>query len=121
MRKRLRTVRDVREELNFLENSLERLRQSFTLEKDASLENGDLQHLREREKCHYQSRARRMEAELRQLRYLSGRVEGVPRSIFAGMDELERNLKEARAHFVGTVNRLIRCAAHEPGDDECTE
>lgn len=121
MRIKLRTAREVEGELRLLENSLERLRQSFSLEKDASLEQDTLEHLREREKCHYQPGVRRMESELRQLRYLSGRVEGVPFSIFLRMKELEKCLKEARAHFTGTVNRLIRCAGPEPGEDECTE
>jgi hypothetical protein len=62
-----------------------------------------------------------MTGELRQLRYLSGRVEGIPSSIFLRMSELENSLKEARAHFTGTVNRLIRCAGPEPGENECTE
>jgi len=104
MRIKLRTVRDVEGELKLLENSLERLRQSFSLEKDASLEQETLENLREREKCHYQPR-----------------VEGVPFTIFLRMKELEKNLKEARAHFTGTVNRLIRCAGPEPGENECIE
>lgn len=118
MRKKLRTTKDVEGELKFMENSLERLRQSFSLEKDASIEQETLERFREREKTYYQPRVRRMESDLRQLRYLSGRVESVPFSIFLQMKELERNIKEARAHFTGTVNRLMRCAGPEPGDSE---
>lgn len=123
MRKRLRTARDVDGELKLMENSLERMRQSFSLEKDYALVQGNdaLMHLREREKCHYQPLTARMTSEIRQLRYLAGRVEGLPSSIFLRMNELEKDLKEARAHFTGTVNRLMRCSELKPGEDECTE
>lgn len=121
MRKRLRTAGDIEGELKVIEKSLERLHQSFGLEKDYCLEQGKLGQLRDREKCHYQPRIRSLETELKQLRYLSGRVDGVSGSIFQRMKELEKCLKEARAHFTGTVNRLIRCAGSEPGESECIE
>jgi len=107
--------------LKLLENSLERLRQSFSIEKDASLEQGALEQLREREKCHYQPQTRRLESELRQLHYLSQRIERLPHSIFLRMRDLEKSLKEARAHFTGTANRLMRCSGPESGESECTE
>ena len=123
MRIRLRSAKDVEGELRLLENSLERIRQSFILEKDSALSEGRiaLEHLREREKSHYQPVTARMISELRQLRYLSERVEELPSSIFLRMNELEKGLKEARAHFTGTVNRLMRCPELQSGDDECTE
>lgn len=123
MRKRLRSAKDVEGELKFLENSLERLLQSFSIERESALEQGreSLQKLREKEKCYYRPRAGRMEGELRQLRYASGRMEGVPFSIFPRMNELEKSLRKARAHFTGTVNRLLRCTGPQPGENECTE
>jgi len=123
MKKRLRTPADVEGELKFLENSLTRLRQSFILEKNDAVEQGGeaLEHLRDREKCHYQPIVRRMMNDLRQLQYLSSRVEGVPTGIFHRLNELENSLKEARSHFTGSVNRLARCAWLKTGDDECTE
>lgn len=123
MGKRLRTEKDVDGELKLLENTLARISQSFTLEKDAALEQGNtgICELRDRVRCYYQPRVRRMVNDLRQLRYLSGRVDGVHTGIFLRMNELEKGLKEARAHFTGTVNRLMRHPGHTTGDDECTE
>jgi hypothetical protein len=40
MRKKLRTVKDVEGELKLLENTLERLRQSFSIEKDEAAGGG---------------------------------------------------------------------------------
>ncbi len=56
MGKRLRTARDVDGELKLLENTLLRISQSFTLEKDAALEQGNpgICELRDRVRCYYQ-------------------------------------------------------------------
>ena len=123
MRKRLRTPADVEGELRYLENSLKRIRQTFLLEKDEAVRNSGeaLELLRERERYFYQPGVRRMMNDHRQLLYLSTRIEGVPSSIFLRLDELENGLKEARAHFTGTVNRLMRSPWLKTGDDECTE
>lgn len=123
MKKRLRTSADVEGELIYLENSLKRIRQTFLLEKDEAMRTGvqALELLREREKYFYQPGLRRMMNEQKQLLYLSSRIENIPSSIFHRLEELESGLKEARAHFTGTVNRLVRCSMQKTGDDECTE
>jgi hypothetical protein len=123
MKKRLRTPDDLEGELKYLENSLKRIRQTFLLEKDESVKNGGeaLELLREREKFFYQPAVRRMMNDHKILCYQGTRIEGIPSSIFLRLDELESGLKEARAHFTGTVNRLMRCAWLKAGDDECTE
>lgn len=102
---------------------MDRLLESFRLEKEAALENDMecLEKLRERGKNHYSPTFRRMMNDLRQLRYRAGIMEGLPSGIFHRLDELETQLKEARAHVTGAVNRLARSVSLDAGDDQCTE
>ena len=105
--------------MRLFENTLERIRQSFSLEKDAALLEGPggLEALREREKSHYRPGLERMDAELRQLRFRIRTMDGLPWAIFARMDQLEAGIKETRAHFTGTVNRLVRAGRQLTGDE----
>jgi len=123
LKKRLRSPGDIVQELKLLENSLERILQSFQLQKDSAL-GGDpqmLETLRERARTHYSPELGKMRSDLRQLRYRSSMVEGVPSAIFRRLDELETRLKEARAHVTGAVNRLMRNQIMSAGDETCTE
>ena len=124
MKKRLRTPGDVQEDLKFLERFIGRLLDSFRIEKEAVLAQNNrdsIEKLREREKCYYSPAFRRMLNDLRQLRYRAGIMEELPSAIFYRLDELEKQIKEAKAHVTGVVNRLARSLAQDAGDDQCTE
>ena len=115
----LRTVADVEEELLFLERSLIRLRKSFKLEKEDALsqEGNFLWVFREHSRSYYQPSISGMHMDLKQLHYKMSKIEQVPSSIFLRLEALEKAIIEARAHFSGTPNRLLRSAGQITGDD----
>jgi len=113
------TAADIEQELRLMEKSLIRLRKSFDLEKEDALEKGPvaLQLFRERSRSHYIPSVSRMHRSLKQLRYRMIKVKHVPSGIFLRLEALEKAILEARAHFSGTPNRLIRFAGQNTGDD----
>ncbi|MEA3265866.1 MAG: hypothetical protein U9P42_02840 [Candidatus Fermentibacteria bacterium] len=113
------TAADMEEELRLMEKFLVRLRKSFLLEKEDALAEGSeaLQLFRNRTRSHYSPSVSRMNSNLRQLRYRITKVENVSSSIFLRLEALEKAIKEARAHFSGTPNRLLRFAGQNTGDD----
>jgi len=115
----LKTAAEIEAEIRFDEKFLVRLRQSFQLEKDDALEGGDyaLRLFRERSRTYYQPVALRMQNDLRRLRYKMSKVDSIPVSIFQKLDVLEKGIREVRAHFAGTPNRLIRNTEQNTGDD----
>lgn len=115
----LRTPADAEAELQFMERFLIRLRRSFQLEKETALTEGvdALWTLRKRSRIHYQPAVSGMLNDLRQLRYGMTKMEHIPSGIFLRLEALEVSTKEARAHFSGTPNRLLRFAGQNTGDD----
>jgi hypothetical protein len=112
MRGKLRTSADAEAQLRFLENSLDRLMQSFKLEKDDALPIGEEAFLllRERSRCHYQPSAAKILNELLELCYRMSKLEQIPRAIFQRAEALEKAVKDALAVFSGTPSRLLRSA-----------
>lgn len=124
MGKRIRTAEALQGELKFMERSLERLQESFSLDKDSAVEEGfseSLRELRDKVRQHYGPAADSMLRELRRLRYVAGRIAGLPEAIFPRMDRLESAVKNARAHFIGTAGRLVRVLGQREEEDQCTE
>lgn len=115
----IRTVADVEAELRFKERFLVRLRESFQLEKEDALEGGAdaLVVFRERSRTYYQPVALKMLNEYKLLRYKMTKIESIPSSIFLRLDVLEKAIKDARAHFAGAPNRLLRNAGENTGED----
>ena len=114
-----RTSADLIEDLKFMERSLSRLGESFKLEKEAALLEGEkaLVTLRDRSRSHYQPVLLRMANQLKQLRYAMSRMDSIPSAIFLRMEALEIRIKETRASFVGTPNRLLRFAGQNTGEE----
>ncbi len=114
-----RTTADLIEDLNFRQRSLSRLRESFKLEKEAALLEGEKAMLafRDRSRSHYQPVLINMENGLKQLRYSMSRMENLPSAIFLRLEVLENKIKETRASFVGTPNRLLRFAGQNTGEE----
>ena len=115
----LGTAADVVEELRLMEKFLIRMRKSFQLEKEDALAEGPeaLRVFRHRTRSHYSPAVSRMHSSLKQLRYRITKVENVSSSIFLRLEALEEAIKEARAHFSGTPNRLLRLFGQNTGDD----
>ncbi len=114
-----RTTADLNEELSFMERSLSRLGKSFKLEKEAATLNGEkaLLAFRDRSRCHYQPVLLSMSNQLKQLRYAMSRMESIPSAIFLRLEALENRIKETRASFVGTPNRLLRFTGKNTGEE----
>ncbi len=114
-----RTTADLIEDLNFMQRSLSRLRESFKLEKEAALPEGEKAMIafRERSRSHYQPVLLRMTSQLKQLRYSMSRMDNIPSAIFLRLEALENTIKETRASFVGTPNRLLRIAGQNTGEE----
>ena len=114
-----RTTADLIEDLRFMERSLTRLTQSFNLEKEAALPEGEKTILafRDRSRTHYQPVLLRMTSNLKQLRYSLSRMDSIPYAIFLRLEALENKIKETRASFVGTPNRLLRVAGQNTGEE----
>lgn len=113
------TAADVEEELRLMEKFLIRLRKSFQLEKEDALAEGPeaLRVFRHRTRSHYSPSVAGMHSSMKQLRYRITKVENVSSSIFLRLEVLEKAIKEARAHFSGTPNRLLRFVGQNTGDD----
>ena len=102
-----------------MERSLSRLGESFKLEKEAALLEGEktLIALRDRSRTYYQPLLLRMANQLKQLRYAFSRIDSTPSAIFMRVEALELRIKETRASFVGTPNRLLRFAGQNTGEE----
>jgi len=119
MKGKLRTAADAEGQLRFMENSLDRLLESFRLEKEEAKLQGieAFQLLRERSRCHYQPSADRILNDLRELRYRLSKITDVPSPIFLRLEVLGKAVKEAQAHFSGTTNRLLRSTGQITGEN----
>lgn len=110
----------IESELGHLSRFLDRLEESFTLEKEEALNVGlsGLQLFRERCRTHYQLRVTEIRTRVRQLCYTARRAD----ALTAGMHELAGNLEircaDALARYEGTPNRLIRVARSTPEEKE---
>jgi hypothetical protein len=99
-------------ELGLLSRFMDRLEESFTLEKEEALKDGlpGLKLFRERCRTHYQLRVTEIRTRVRQLCYTARRADALTPEMHELAGHLESRCADALARYEGTPNRLIRVA-----------
>lgn len=102
----------IESELGLLSRFLDRLEESFALEKEEALKLGlpGLMLFRERCRTHYQLRVTELRTRVRQLRYTARRADALTPEMHEHAGHLESRCADALARYEGTPNRLIRVA-----------
>ncbi len=112
--------KDIETELALLSRFLDRLEESFALEKEEALKEG-LQGLilfRERCRTHCQLRVTEIRTRVRQLCYTARRTDALTLEMHELAGHLESRCADALARYEGTPNRLIRIARSTMNEKE---
>ncbi|MFO7625865.1 MAG: hypothetical protein R6V62_01245 [Candidatus Fermentibacteraceae bacterium] len=107
-------------ELALLSRFLDRLEESFTLEKEEALKTGlpGLTLFRERCRTHYQLRVTEIRTRVRQLCYTARRAGALTPGMHELAGHLESRCGDALARYEGTPNRLMRFARSTMNEEE---
>lgn len=107
-------------ELALLSRFLDRLEESFVLEKEEALKVGlpGLMLFRERCRTHYQLRVTEIRTRVRQVCYTARRADALTPGMHELAGHLESRCADALARDEGTPNRLIRVARSTMNEKE---